>query len=575
MNPVLIISDSPDIRAEHFASGKVFDFFPYTGDFNSEGIIDFPEDLQTACYGEVRIIDLYLEKIYKVLASLLRYMSENECLPERLIVFTYANIDRDLLDEYMGHTELVLLEPPVYVNSDGELVVSDQQPYIEHFIRLLAKKIATYRDEIELRYSGYFDLRKIYIPKKDYGTLKAVDIDIAVYDPQTHWNNYASIQAVITYIGSIHGLEIEANDALSEGAISMLFFTEILSVFASVGDEVDQLLPATLLELIDTISLENSSEKIKGAQPVLELFDEKSIVNSQGEFRYFTTEKRNESIVIINALGISIYLWENMIRALQPYYQVIVWETRCGSIVDGGMEAIITIDEHAQDIISLLETEKPKKSNILAWCNGARIGITVASKLDSLNKLILLSPSFKGITGDPADDTTFEKQMDGLFMQVRANPKNADPVALFFKKAIERKLSLENLSEEELLGLNNESLKPMVFYHLCHGKYLINHEKRAKNDHNYNLDEYLENLDKKVLFILGENDSVVSNELIRQVAQRFKNKKILTIAGGSHYTHVQGTGLVKDLILRFLTGYEDYQFTSTRIKAEQKATFVI
>ena len=361
----------------------------------------------------------------------------------------------------------------------------------------------------------------------------------------------------------------------AKSPINNIFYDEVLKNYTvDPTGRIETVKSDIALQKIVAKNNHNKTE-VKNGRSLIETLQQNEVFSLDRIINYYVTEKKKKAIVIINALGLSINLWESLITMMKPYYQIVVWETRCGSIEHGGMEGVISIDEHAGDIDAIIKAEKLEAVNIIAWCNGTRIGVKATSMNSNVKSLILIAPSFRGIQGVTACDTQFEQQLDNLFVQVKKKPQNAGVLASFFGKMITRKVALETLSESDILGYNNDTIKAQVFVPMTKADYLINYGQRTEVDELYDIGALIEKIDQKTLFILGENDAVVSNGFIEEVAEKFDDTDILSIKGGSHYMHIQNTNLVKDIIFAFLNNTNEYELLSNRITFLNYDNFII
>lgn len=281
--------------------------------------------------------------------------------------------------------------------------------------------------------------------------------------------------------------------------------------------------------------------------------------------RYFTGGSGTEVILIINALGLTIRFWERALQLLMRSFTVVVWETRCCELFSGGMEAVITIDEHVDDILDIIRHEQWTKCHLVSWCNGARIAVAAAARDQTfIASLIFLSPVFRGIDGVPADDTKFERELDDVFREVIKNNRIA---GLFADYLIRSNSKTEDLgtSADLVLSLPDESFKKEVIAPMRTGSYLINYANRTNNDEHYPIRQLIGGITRPVMFILGSDDAVISNRLCGQVGSLFSDTSSYMVSGASHYIQLQQPSIFAALVSAFLQKRE-YAGDGVRVK---------
>lgn len=268
--------------------------------------------------------------------------------------------------------------------------------------------------------------------------------------------------------------------------------------------------------------------------------------------KYFTGGKGPETILIINALGLTIDFWQSSARLLMQYAQVILWETRCCEIGEGGMKAVISIDEHVADMAAILQAEGEKKYHLLSWCNGARIATAMAAAFPSLiGSIIYLGPAFRGMEGIMTADTKFEKDLDEVFEAAKKN----NSMAGFLSAYLVKTNKAAPAHDPALVpGYTDSRFREAVVAPMSTGPYLLNYARRTFNDEHYPVRELIPRISQRVLFILGSEDAVVSNRFIQELIPLFANSSAILVRGASHYIQLQQPRLFAQIVKEFLSG---------------------
>jgi pimeloyl-ACP methyl ester carboxylesterase len=266
--------------------------------------------------------------------------------------------------------------------------------------------------------------------------------------------------------------------------------------------------------------------------------------------RYFKGGLGENVIIIINALGLTIQFWESIVKLLIGKYKVIIWETRCCEIATGGMEKVVSIEQHVEDISGIIQAEGHQKYHLLAWCNGGRIAAVAASAMpDSICSVIYLCPAFRGMQGLAPIDSKFEKDLDEVFSAALREHKMAGFLSSYILKTNKGEPEYD---PHQVLGLPNQDCREAIVAPMRTGEYLLNYAKRTQNDETFPLRKLIPGISQPTLFVLGSNDAVVSNDFLKSVIGLFKQATTYEILGASHYIQMQQPEILMDIIESFL-----------------------
>ncbi|HTI09021.1 MAG TPA: alpha/beta hydrolase [Puia sp.] len=281
--------------------------------------------------------------------------------------------------------------------------------------------------------------------------------------------------------------------------------------------------------------------------------------------RYLVGGAGTDTIMIINALGLTIRFWDRCLQLLQRSYRVIVWETRCCNLFDGGMEQVVTIDEHVDDIVEIIRAEQGHSCHLISWCNGGRIAVAAAARERMLiASLVLLCPVFRGIEGLPGDDTRFEKELDEVFREVSKNSRVAGLFAEYLVRS-NNKREEPATGAHYILSLPDEPFRKEVIAPMRTGNYLINYALRTFNDERYPVRSLIGEVSQPAMIILGSDDAVISNHLTASASALFKNAQVFMVAGASHYIQLQHPHIFAALIGNFIKKKE-YEEPGIRVR---------
>ncbi|HEY6234890.1 MAG TPA: alpha/beta hydrolase [Candidatus Elarobacter sp.] len=280
-------------------------------------------------------------------------------------------------------------------------------------------------------------------------------------------------------------------------------------------------------------------------QPVRDVLEtEYDVRSTAGGARYYARKKGSFPVVLINATGLPIESWRRLLCDDSHDYKLIVPVRSHGDIFAGGVEREVSCEEEAREIVSVVEDASSGGVHVLAWCNGARLAVELATLLaDRADSLTLLAPMFKGIDGVGRSLTRYERDLQTIFDIVMKDPTTA-PV--FAKKiaAVAVRFDWSKVSEDdaeqldEIFWLPNFRNVELLNVPLMSGNSLVNVARRVATDETHPTVRRLSELRVPVMVVLGTHDNVVSNEntlnVLRAAGARCAN---VAIVGAGHDLH--------------------------------------
>lgn len=282
------------------------------------------------------------------------------------------------------------------------------------------------------------------------------------------------------------------------------------------------------------------------------VMQEKHLTADVMPVRYYIGGTGNKTILIINALGLTMRFWLETIGLLMKYCKVIVWETQCCDLWEGGMERVITIDQHAAVIQAIIDQENIVNCHLTGWCNGGRIAIAAAAKYPKeIASVSLICPVFRGINGIASEDTQFEKDQQEVFAAVSRNPAIAGVLASYLINT-NAKQPDPRTDPAVVLSFTDRSFRSEVIAPMRTGHFLINYAQRTFNDENYPLMDLIPGVQQPTLVMLGTEDAVISNDLAEIVSSHLSNYRQVTLMGASHYIQLQQPALLVHLLHDFI-----------------------
>ena len=313
-----------------------------------------------------------------------------------------------------------------------------------------------------------------------------------------------------------------------DDATSLVVFDALLDAFAAN----EHLLP-----------IQPSPKPTNATDRVLENeYDER---RTPGGRRYVIRRQGNEPLVIVNALGIPLSIWNKLLGDFSHDFRILTVENRCGDLISGGMHSDVALTQHAEDIAEVLEHEKLDQFHVLGWCNGGRIAIDLVTRSGhNIQTLILLSPTLRGTEGASQPSSHFEDRLDQIFTTIKKNQALAAPLVKMISR-FSQPPDWDALAGDSsgraraLFALPSRECAANFLVPMSAPPFLLNYAKRTAADEAYPMADTLQKLAATgipVLLITGNEDGMVSNAAtctaLRNAGVPFTHA---AISGTGHY----------------------------------------
>lgn len=332
---------------------------------------------------------------------------------------------------------------------------------------------------------------------------------------------------------------------------------------ADADDPVTQFLCDSIVDALCAdqggLELLPSSEGKQSISEILaQFYSEKQ---TAAGLRYFIRNEGNKPLLLINSAAVAIDVWRNFLADSHHDFRIIVPDRRGADLFTGGLRQYVDIHAESTDLAAILESESIEEADVVAWCNGARLAIDLAIRPSPrISSVVLVTPTFKGLTGAALASSRFEQDIQMLFDRAIKNPE----VAPFCSKAIshqaeppdwnrlahrgsERARTLFELAaREHTCGILAPLTEPASF---------VNMARRVASDDNHPTGQALGQFRGRTMVIMGSHDHIVSNALTAWAIEQCRNSVVVaTLMGGGHYIHDLQYHYFRLLLTWFLDG---------------------
>ncbi len=279
---------------------------------------------------------------------------------------------------------------------------------------------------------------------------------------------------------------------------------------------------------------------------------------------YYVRNSGSRPLLLINATGAPIAVWHQFLADPAHDYKVLLPQRRGSDLFRGGLQQHVDISTDSSDLASILDAESVEQAEVLAWCNGARVGLDLANKRDAqISSMVLLGPMLKGIQGVPPSPSNFERDLQPLLDAVSKESSLAPFMAQVIAKQPTspdwgRWVSDPANRAQALFAMPAREHAGAMIAMLTDPQSFINIARRVASDESYPMNRALENLQTRTMVIMGSDDGIVSNELVcLAMKQMCRNKISEVVLGGSgHYIHDLQYHYFRWLLNEFLDNHQ-------------------
>ena len=279
---------------------------------------------------------------------------------------------------------------------------------------------------------------------------------------------------------------------------------------------------------------------------------------------YYVRNTGTRPLLLVNATGTPIESWSLFLADATHDLQIILPQRWGTDLFRGGLLQSVDLLAESQHLLGVLDAESVRRVDVLAWCNGARVGIDLVNRLrDRASSLVLLGAMFKGTSGVAPGPSAFERDLQPLLDNVMQQPA----LAPMLSKAV----SQRSMTPDWARWKNDPETRARVLFALPAKDYacgmmaplaypesLLNIARRVASDESNPTDQALRELTVPTMVILGSDDNVVSNSVaLAALKQNCRQRVHVAVVNGSgHYVHDLQYQYFRWLLTGFLDGSE-------------------
>lgn len=262
-----------------------------------------------------------------------------------------------------------------------------------------------------------------------------------------------------------------------------------------------------------------------------------------GGISYFVRNEGSRPLLLINATGAPIAIWNKFFADTTHDFKIIVPQRRGSDLFRGGLQQHVDIKNDSEDMASILDAESLEQADVLAWCNGARVAVDLANnRPHQITSMVLLGPMIKGVQGVPPSPSNFERDLQPLLDAV----SKESSLAPFMAKVIAKQptspdwgrwVNAPTNRAQALFAMPAKEHAGAMMAMLTEAQSFINIARRVASDESYPMNQALGKLQVRTLVIMGADDNIVSNQLfssaMKQICRNSMSRVVLE--GSGHY----------------------------------------
>jgi pimeloyl-ACP methyl ester carboxylesterase len=289
--------------------------------------------------------------------------------------------------------------------------------------------------------------------------------------------------------------------------------------------------------------------------------------------RYLVRCAGANPLLLVNACGMSLSVWSHLITDQSAPWRLIVPESPCTDLLDGGMRIADDLSADVGAIAAALDDAAIDRTDLLAWCSGARMAVEFAARFpERVRSLILVSPTLRGAEGVLPAGSNFENDMNRIFEAIDRGPYLAKTFANAFSSQFdftdwEKLANKPDQRAVTLFGLAARDRLPALIAPMIRPEFLVNYGRRALLDQKHAIHASLARLSMPVMLLLGDCDNRVNNcftvAALKVWGVRFLQVRV---KGAGHYLYDLQYQYFRSILSTFLAGGSPA--LSTRVEVE-------
>jgi pimeloyl-ACP methyl ester carboxylesterase len=242
---------------------------------------------------------------------------------------------------------------------------------------------------------------------------------------------------------------------------------------------------------------------------------------------------------LINAIGIPLTIWGRFLSDPTHDFRIIMVQSRCGELIEGGMSGSASISVDSADIDDVLDYEAVERADVLGWCNGGRVAVDYAGRNPGrVRSVVLLSPSIQGIAGVEPHPSAFEDSLEKVFKALDAHPRLASGLIRLLLESQDSRVSASGQPRAvtDIFDRPAREYASALLVPLSHSDSLFNYCRQVRAAAGHPIHGSVASIERPILLITGDHDGIVNNAHTLEGLRAWARDLVhVSVSGAGHY----------------------------------------
>lgn len=404
----------------------------------------------------------------------------------------------------------------------------------------IAKRIRKYIQFVSERFLGYSEMESYHIVCRNRGWMEADYLSWIDYlggKSASVEMTYHSLEDIVNELHISDNSIVAANDKEKMTFVDNILNELLLNYYPYINDSKLNFAKNKK----DVCVIQNENSVYTSFQ-----LNKKSVYVNEREIIYFTAGA-GEAILIINAYGVKVDAWWNMMYELALKYKVIISEIRGVHNYEKPLfsenEAMGLYDQ-VDDLCAIVDNEKENSIHIISWCSGAKQAILI----DSMKKYNIISQTiiageYAPYAGSLRHHSKFRQSVQEIYSLVKDNDRIFD----FYMNIINQNLFTNQISygqdikkrgpeamEAFLFSIIPNKARPYILYAFESKELMRNFLAMCVEYYQHTIEEEIAKIETPVLLLSAERDQTASPEQSVWAAGKNKNIRHVCLPAATH-----------------------------------------
>jgi N-formylmaleamate deformylase len=260
-------------------------------------------------------------------------------------------------------------------------------------------------------------------------------------------------------------------------------------------------------------------------------------VNLSGvRIQYYRTGEEKPPVILLHGALENALCWNRFPLVLEPIYDVVLVDAR-GHGFSGAPESGYGPDNHADDVIGLIDALKLVRPVLIGHSIGAETAAVVASRHQELIKAIIL------------EDPPWPYEVFGATEELRMT---------YQEKLRQKILDCREKTVDELMGLckaEHPDWDESEYFQWAKGRKQVKPQMASGvNDNRKRWDEIISNVSCPGLLITGEisRGGLISPEISKKIESLWESCQVVQIPEAGHHIHREQYRPFQDIVRHYL-----------------------